>query len=137
MTQMDKTQSVEVEPARGGQQQPEQDSFSPVVDIYEDADGTAILDVELPGVAEDDVDIRVDKGVLTISASARSREPGEKYNPTYVGFASGASYYRAFTLSDEFDRDKIDGQMDHGVLRIRLPRAAAAQTRKIPIRTGK
>jgi len=112
-----------------------QDVYTPLVDIYELEDGTTVLEAEVPGASRDSLDIRVDKGVLTIAAEAPPAEPGESYVPTYVGFGGG-KYYRAFALSDEIDRDRIEASMAGGVLTLRLPRAAAAQTRKIAVKGG-
>jgi len=110
-------------------------AFSPLVDIYEDAEGTTVLAAELPGAKAEGVDIRVDKGVLTITADAPLPEVDPKYSQIYTSFVGG-QYFRAFALSDEIDRDKIEAGLDNGVLTIRLPRAKTAQTRKIQIKTG-
>ena len=110
-----------------------EDAFSPLVDIYEAEDGTTILLAEVPGATNESLDVRVDKGVLTIQADAGVPEPGEGYSRTYTGFVGG-EYFRAFALSDEIDRDKIEANLTDGLLTLRLPRAAAAETRKIPIK---
>ncbi len=115
--------------------QPDENAFTPLVDIYEQADGTTVLVAEVPGAKSDSVDLRVDKGVLTIAADGR-REPTEKdYTSTYTGFVGG-QYFRAFALSDEVDRDQISASLSDGLLTVRLPRAEAAQTRKIEITDG-
>lgn len=108
---------------------------TPLVDIYEDQEGTNFVVAELPGVTMDKVDIQAEKGVLTLSAEAAARPHGDKFTEVYRGFAP-ASYYRAFALSDEVDRDKIEAAMSDGVLTLKLPRAAAAKSRKIEIKTG-
>jgi len=113
----------------------DENAFSPLVDIYEEQDGTTVLAAEVPGASRDGVDIRVDKGVLTILADAPLAEPAEEYAKMYVGF-TGGQYYRAFALSDEIDRDKIEARLSDGLLTIRLPRAAAAKTRKIQVKAG-
>lgn len=111
-----------------------QNVYTPVVDIYEMEDGTTVVEAEVPGAAKDTLDIRVDKGVLTIAAEARVPLPGPDYTRTYVSFENG-KYYRAFALSDEVDRDRIEASMADGMLTLRLPRAAAAQTRRIEVKT--
>lgn len=110
------------------------EAFTPLADIYETQDGTTILAVELPGVNPESVEIKVDKGVLTIKADAALPDVGEGYAETYVGFTSG-QFFRAFALSDEVDRDKIDASLADGLLTLTLPKAAAARTRKIEIRS--
>jgi HSP20 family protein len=110
-------------------------TFTPYVDIYEEEDGTTVLKAELPGAESDSLDIRVDKGVLTIQADGRVPALGDEYAPTYRGFVGG-EFYRAFALSDEVDRDGIEADLSDGVLTLRLPRAAEAKTQKIEVKTG-
>jgi len=113
---------------------PDEETYAPLVDIYETDDGTTVLTAEMPGACQDSIDIRVDKGVLQISAEADPGQPGDQYTRTYTGFVGG-QYFRAFALSDEVDREKIEAAYDNGVLTLRLPRAAAAKTRKIEIKS--
>jgi len=110
------------------------EAFAPLADIYEMADGTTILEVELPGAGPDDVDIKVDKGVLTIQASTTKADLGAEYTKSYSAF-EGGQYFRAFALSDEIDRDHVDASLSDGLLTLRLPKAVAARSRKIEIRT--
>jgi HSP20 family protein len=110
-----------------------EEAFSPLVDIYETEDGTTVLLAELPGATPETLDMRVDKGVLTVSAEAPLPEVGEEYTPTYTGFVGG-HFFRAFALSDEVDREKIEASLEDGLLTVKLPRAAAARTRKIQIK---
>jgi len=110
-----------------------EDTFSPLVDIYEAEDGTTVLTAEIPGASADSLDIRVDKGVLSISADARCEQREKDYTWTYTGFARG-QYFRALAVSDEIDRDKIEASLADGVMTLRLPRASAAKTRKIQIK---
>lgn len=131
-TGKDRKVEVSVNPSPA---QPGEDAFTPLVDIYEQADGTTVLVAEVPGAKASSVDVRVDKGVLTITADGRREPPGEEYAPVYTGFTTG-QFFRAFALSDEVDRDKIQASLSDGLLTIRLPRAQAAQTRKIQIAEG-
>ena len=112
---------------------PDEDTFAPLVDIYETGDGTTVLSAEMPGAKQDSIDIRVDKGVLTVSAAAGATELSGEYARTYVGF-TGGQYFRAFALSDAVDRDRIEASLADGVLTLCLPPATAAQTQKIPIK---
>jgi HSP20 family molecular chaperone IbpA len=128
---MAKESKVQVSQQSARPQLPEE-TYSPLVDIFEDNEGSTHVVAEVPGAKAEKVDVRVDKGTLIIQADARDALP-EEYEPTYVGFR-GVYYYRAFALSDEIDRDRIEASLADGVLRIKLPRAAAARTRKIEIR---
>jgi HSP20 family protein len=132
MAQKNKKVEVSVDPAR---MEPGEDAFTPLVDIYEESDGTTVLVAEVPGAKSESVDIRVDKGVLTLTADGRREPMGEQYARTYSGFVGG-QFFRAFALSDEVDRDNIQASLSDGLLTVRLPRAEAAQTRKIEISDG-
>jgi HSP20 family protein len=129
MAENKKKVEVRVDPARV---EPGEDAFTPLVDIYEEADGATVLVAEVPGAKSESVDVRVDKGVLTITADGRRESVGEDYARTYCGFMGG-QFFRAFALSDEVDRDDIQASLSDGLLTVRLPRAAEAQTRKIEI----
>ena len=69
------------------------------------------------------------------AADGRRPDGGDEFMATYIGFAGG-QYFRAFALSDEVDRDRIAASLADGILTVRLPRAAAAETRRIPITEG-
>ena len=114
-------------------QDPGEDTFSPLVDIYENGEDSTVLVIELPGADADSLDIRVDKGVLSIYADGRGEESGDEYARTYTGFARG-QYFRAFAVSDEVDRDNIEALYNNGILTLTLPRASAAETKKIEIK---
>ena len=130
MTKKKEHIAVHAEPVRGGAPG---ETLTPLVDVYESSDGSIVLKAEVPGAASEGINIRVDNGVLTLEADARLEEFGERYAWTYQGF-EGGHYFRAFALSDEFDRDRIEASLSCGMLTIRLPRAASAKTRKIEIR---
>ncbi len=119
-----------VQPAEN---EPLENAFCPLVDIYEQADGTTIMLAEMPGALPDSVDIQVDKGVLTIAAKCGRQEFSESYARVFTSFETG-EYFRAFALSDEVDRDKIVAKLEDGLLKLTLPKAAAVQKRKIEIK---
>ena len=130
MAKKDESVRVHVTPAK---HQPGAEAIAPVVDVYEAPDGTTVLVAEVPGATEDKIDVRVEKGVLTVYADGRMPEPEGEYARTYVGFETG-EYFRAFALSDEVDRANITASLTDGVLTLRLPRAPSAETRKIEIK---
>lgn len=131
MAQDDQNVKVHVDPAP---MEASEDTLTPTVDIYEAPDGTTVLLAEVPGASPEKLDLRVEKGVLTVWADGAMPEPDAAYARTYTGFATG-QYFRAFALSDEVDRDRIEASLVDGLLTVRLPRARAAQTRKIAIKT--
>ena len=112
-----------------------ENTFCPLVDIYEQSDGTTIMLAEMPGALPDSIDIQVDKGVLTIAARCAKQKLKfpESYARVFTSFETG-EYFRAFALSDEVDRDKIGAKLEDGLLKLTLPKAAAVQKRKIEIK---
>lgn len=104
----------------------------PPVDIYEDDQGLVVL-ADMPGVDPDNLDIRVDRGVLTIRGSAHHLV--EKHEPVYREFEL-TGFFRQFQLPNEIDTEKISAELKHGVLTLRLPRSPQAQPRRIEVRAS-
>lgn len=107
--------------------------FSPRTDIYETSE-SVVLVAEMPGVSPDDVDITLERGVLTI----RGRMPDashEGYRQIYAEYGEG-NYERVFTLSEDIDRESIRAKQKDGVLTVELPKAPAARSRKIQVRSA-
>jgi HSP20 family protein len=104
--------------------------FKPDVDIIEEENET-LLTADLPGVDDKSLDITLEKNVLTIRGQVDSEIPAG-YRLAYGEYEMG-DYERAFTLSDEVDKDRIQATIKNGVLRLVLPKAAAAKARKIAI----
>ena len=104
--------------------------YTPDVDILERKDDIVVT-ADLPGVEERTLDITLEKNVLTIYGRVEPVFPG-KYRLAYSEYGVG-DYQRAFTLSDEVDKDRIQATMKNGVLRLVLPKAETAKTRKIAV----
>lgn len=105
----------------------------PPCDIYETEDGLTIL-ADLPGVSHEGLDLDLNKEVLTISAEV-GQEDRSGYESAYADHRP-ADFQRAFRLSDEIDAGKIEATLGNGVLRLYLPKAAAAKPRKIEVRSN-
>jgi HSP20 family protein len=104
----------------------------PAIDVCE-TDSGWLLVADMPGVSKDDVDVQVERGVLTLSGRSGIETPSGR--PVYEGFQQ-MDYFRSVTLSDEIDRGAITANIANGVLTVVLPRAASAQTRKITVQSG-
>ncbi|MFP3938257.1 MAG: Hsp20/alpha crystallin family protein [Phycisphaerae bacterium] len=126
---------VERKPAAAQAAEADEEVIAPLVDVWMNAEGTVTLAADVSGASPESVDVRVDRGVLTIEAEGKVEHPGGDYSALYTGFGGGR-YYRAFALSDEVDRDAIEASLSDGVLTVRMPRAKAAETKKIPIKEG-
>ena len=105
--------------------------YTPAVDILERKDDIVVT-ADMPGVDERSVDITLEKNVLTIYGMVEPQFPeGQRLALSEYGVGD---YQRAFTLSEEVDRDRINASVKNGVLRLVLPKAAAAKARKIEVK---
>jgi HSP20 family protein len=102
----------------------------PPVDVIEDATGITLF-ADMPGVAKEGVHLRVDGDQLTLEGEMSLALP-QGMEPIYVE-VQRARYLRAFTLSKELDADKVSADMNQGVLRVRIPKAAHAQPRRVQV----
>jgi len=107
--------------------------FNPAVDIFETEKELTLL-ADLPGVKAKDLKIDLKDNVLTLTADETALEgPGEK---DVVREYRTGTYYRQFSLSDSIDQSKIEAVMKDGVLRLSLPKVAAATPRKIAVKAA-
>jgi HSP20 family protein len=97
-------------------------------------DGELVLRFDVPGVAQDKIDVTVDKGVLTVSAT-REEAKTEGENPV-VRERQFGSFTRRVRLSDQLDADAIEASHHDGVLEVRIPVREAAKPRKITVGTA-
>jgi HSP20 family protein len=102
----------------------------PRVDVLETEQELMLL-ADLPGVRPADVDVRFEKGELTIHGRRTPSHAGKKrvlweYEPTH--------YHRAFRLAEVVAGDRIEAEMKNGVLTVRLPKAEAAKPRRIAVK---
>ncbi len=97
--------------------------FTPAVDVVED-DQKFELYADLPGVKQEDLDIQVEKDVLTIKGERKIERRGER--------VAGA-FSRAFTLPKHVDVEKIAASLKDGVLTLTLPKRPEAQPRQIKV----
>ncbi len=102
--------------------------LSPAVDIYE-TDNALTVVADLPGVGKEQLELGLDRNILTIEGRT-AREP--ESNHLYREFGT-AGYYRRFNLPDNLDLDRTTAELKDGVLTLTLPKAAAAQPRRIEV----
>jgi HSP20 family molecular chaperone IbpA len=108
-------------------------AFVPRSDIYETNEGITVV-ADMPGVDENSVDITLENNVLSINGFVESAEP-EGHSLAYAEYRVG-DYQRAFTISDQIDRDGIEATVKDGVLRLYLPKVTEARKRTIAIKSG-
>jgi HSP20 family protein len=121
----DKTPTEAPETTSGGR------TYRPLTDIVETDQGVSMM-LEMPGVAPEDVEITLEKRVLTIRGRVAPTRP-KNFELAYAEYGEG-DFERAFTMSEDFDPDKIEAQMQGGVLTLTLPRTAEAQPKKIRVK---
>jgi len=117
----------------GAQRMPPRPVFLPPADICETNDAIVVM-AEMTGVGPDEVDITLERRVLTIRGRSSANEH-TGYQRVYNEYADG-DYERVFTLSEAIDRDKIEASLRDGVLHLVLPKAEPARARKIELRTS-
>jgi HSP20 family molecular chaperone IbpA len=108
-------------------------TFIPLADIYETPEAIVVL-AEMPGVAPNNVDITLERRVLTIRGRSENQEHA-KYRRIYAEYDDG-DYERVFTLSEDIDRDRIEARHKNGVLHLVLPKAESAKARKIELKAA-
>jgi HSP20 family molecular chaperone IbpA len=105
----------------------------PPVDVIEDPTGITLY-ADLPGVPKDRLNVRVEGDTLLIDADLVLPVPqGMEASHAEV---QRTHYRRAFTLSRELDPDKVAAEFSQGVLRLRIPKAAHAQPRRIEVQVA-
>jgi HSP20 family protein len=104
----------------------------PAVDVRE-TETSWHMDVDLPGLTEKDVEVKLDNNLLTIS-SRKEEKQEEKKNGYLLRERRASSFCRSFVLPDEADREKIDASFSNGVLSLNFPKLPAAQPKTIEVK---
>jgi HSP20 family protein len=104
--------------------------FSPYTDIHE-TERAVVVSMEMPGVDKQAIDIRLDKGVLTVKGTIDSTKY-EALKPIYTEYNVG-NFVRTFTVSTKVDAARIQASVVDGVLTIELPKAAEAVAKRIAV----
>lgn len=104
---------------------------APPVDIYENAAEYLVI-ADMPGVGNDDVQIRFEEGELSIRATREHRGEGQVLGSEL----QNVDFLRRFTIPEIVDADKIDAKLTAGVLYLHLPKASRARPRQISVKAG-
>ncbi len=100
--------------------QARQSGFLPAVDIHED-DTAFRLDVDVPGMKPEEIDVNIEKNLLTISGERKLAREEQKEGYRRVERAFG-SFSRSFTLPENVDAEAIEAKVADGTLTITLPK---------------
>lgn len=105
----------------------------PPVDVVEDSTGITLY-ADIPGVPKDKLHLRIEGDTLTIEGEVDLETPaGMEASHIEVNLPR---YRRVFTLSQELDRENIAAELNHGVLKLRIPKAEHAQPRRIEVKVA-
>lgn len=104
---------------------------APPVDIYENQEQYLVL-ADLPGVKNDDVQIRFEEGELTIRATRADNGNGNGESAEFTA----ADYVRRFSIPETVDASKIDAKLHAGVLELTLPKASRVKPRQIAVKSA-
>lgn len=105
--------------------------ITPPVDIYETHDGLVVL-ADLPGVPKHGLDVRVEGDMLTIQGRPMMEARGDEVYREYAM----KDFFRQFELTDAVDQERINANLQHGVLTLTLPKAEKAKPRRIAVQIG-
>jgi HSP20 family protein len=106
-------------------------TFAPPVDVYED-EHNVTLKIEVPGIDEKDIDVRVENNNLTVHGERKFEKEEKEENFRRVEHHYG-SFTRSFTLPSTVSTDSIQANYDKGILKIQLAKKAEAKPKQIKV----
>ena len=109
-------------------------TFAPPVDVYED-EHTVTLKIEVPGIEEKDIDVRIENNTLTVHGERKFEKEEKEENFRRVERQYG-SFTRTFTLPNTVDQDSVQANYEKGVLKIQLAKKAEAKPKQIKVNVG-
>jgi HSP20 family protein len=109
-------------------------TFAPPVDIYED-EHTITLQMEVPGIDEKDIDVRIEDNTLTVHGERKMENEQKEENFRRIERQYG-SFTRSFTLPSSVDRGQVSADYEKGVLKIKLAKKAEAKPKQIKVNVG-
>jgi HSP20 family protein len=109
-------------------------SFAPAVDVYED-EHHVTLKIEVPGIDEKDIDVRVENNTLTVHGERKFEKEEKEENYRRVERQYG-SFSRTFTLPNTVDTESVSADYEKGVLKIKLAKKAEAKPKQIKVNVG-
>lgn len=124
LAQKERAEAAAVERTRG------EPTYTPRFDIYELEDELLLVG-DLPGVTVEELDIRYENRELSIYGRVAPREPRARSLHREYGVGD---FYRAFTIAENLEADKIRAELRQGVLTLHLPKSEAVKPRRIEVK---
>ena len=111
--------------------------WTPSLDAWE-TESAFVVQLDLPGLSAENVDLSFDRNVLTIQGTRPSPAPALEKNELKVFFAERVhgSFTRSLRFPADVESDRIHAAFENGVLTITVPKAEKAKPRKISIQSG-
>ena len=109
-------------------------TFVPPVDVYED-EHKLVLKLEIPGVNESDLDVRLENSVLTVKGERKFEKEEKEENFHRIERRYG-SFERTFRLPSSVDGEKAEANYDKGILSITVAKRPEAKSKQIKIGSG-
>jgi HSP20 family protein len=99
--------------------------------------GSFVISAELPGLTEEDVEVKAASGMITIKGE-KSEETVEDDTDHHISERRFGKFQRTFRMPEGVDSSKIDASMSRGVLKVTLPKTKEAMSaeRKITVSKG-
>src|SRR5437660_11378847 len=109
-------------------------TFAPPVDVYED-DHNITLKIEVPGIDEKDIDVRIEKNTLVVHGERKFEKEEKEEHFRRVERQYG-SFTRSFTLPNTVDAERVQANYDKGILKVQLAKKAEAKPKQIKVNVG-
>jgi len=109
-------------------------AFVPPVDVYENEHGLR-LKLEVPGIDEKDLDVRIENNVLTVRGERKFEKEEKEENFHRIERRYG-SFVRSFSLPNTVDSEKVSADYKNGVLTLELGKKAEAKPKQIKVNIG-
>jgi len=122
-------------PGRGSEKSLFAANFIPPVDVYED-DQNITLQAEIPGAKEEDIDVRLENNVLTITGERKLENEDKKENFHRIERQYGR-FVRSFTLPSTVDPENVNAEFNNGVLKVTIRKKEEAKPKQIKIGAGR
>jgi len=107
-------------------------NYFPAVDIAEQ-EGQTLVIAEIPGVKKEDVQIKYENAILTISGERKLQELPEDAR-VVLHELNGSKFSRSIQFEHDVDANKISAELTDGILRIVLPKTESAKARTIEVK---
>jgi HSP20 family protein len=109
--------------------------WHPTMDVYDRPDDL-VVELELPGTSEEDVEISVEDGHLVVEGS-RSAGPDRNEDERSFSERAFGAFHRIVHLPTDVDESAAKGAFENGILTVTLPKKKRAQAKKVKIAAGK